>query len=428
MPIFDQGYQHWQGPLAGYQWRWLAVARHGIKATLKGKIVKIMLLGAWMPAIILVVILAMWGLLEQQAESVLNFLKQTPLPPEFLAKPQEYRSAVWTILYNYFFQAELFWTVLLVLAVGPSLISKDLRFNALPLYFSRPIRRIDYFVGKLGVIAFFIAATTIVPAVVAYISGIAFSLDLSVIRDTHRLLWGSLLYGLIITLSAGTLMLAMSSLTRRSIYVGITWAGFCLLTAAVSGILIGIQVATQQQELTNAEMEKWMADHPPPEGVEMRNNRPVWRGRHFQMDPSMSETEKVAFKWRQEWLQAYGKASNRAEEKSGQDAMANADWRPAISYTTNLSHVGGTILDVESAWLLIGRTIEKPRAAAAPMIAFKSGGRVPKDLLQPANERRLAEQFVPQFPWQMSAGVLFGLWLFSVMVLATRVKSLDRLK
>ena len=41
----------------------------------------------------------------------------------------------------------------LVLLVGPELISQDLRFNAMPLYFARPVRRLDYFVGKLGVIA-----------------------------------------------------------------------------------------------------------------------------------------------------------------------------------------------------------------------------------------------------------------------------------
>ena len=35
-------------------------------------------------------------------------------------------------------------------AINPSL-HKNLRFNAIPLYFSRPLRRFDYFVGKLGV-------------------------------------------------------------------------------------------------------------------------------------------------------------------------------------------------------------------------------------------------------------------------------------
>ncbi len=51
--------------------------------------------------------------------------------------------------------------------VGPNLISQDLRFNAIPLYFSRPVRRFDYFLGKLGVIATFLAAVSIVPAVAA---------------------------------------------------------------------------------------------------------------------------------------------------------------------------------------------------------------------------------------------------------------------
>ena len=50
--------------------------------------------------------------------------------------------------------------------------------------------------GKLGVIGFFLAATVIVPAVGAYALGVAFSLDLGVIRDTHHLLWGGILYGL----------------------------------------------------------------------------------------------------------------------------------------------------------------------------------------------------------------------------------------
>ena len=74
--------------------------------------------------------------------------------------------------------------MILVLLVGPGLISQDLRFNALPLYFSRPLRRFDYFLGKLGVIGFFLGAVAIVPAVVAYVLGVVFSLDLGVVRDT----------------------------------------------------------------------------------------------------------------------------------------------------------------------------------------------------------------------------------------------------
>src|SRR5438876_10211400 len=122
-----------------------------------------------------------------------------------IAKPQDYRSAVWTIFYSFFFKAELASALFLVLIVGPNLISRDLRLNALPLYFSRPLRRIDYLLGKLGVIGAFLAAVVISPAIFAYVLGVAFSFQLSVIQQTYRLLGASMLYCLIIVVSAGTL-------------------------------------------------------------------------------------------------------------------------------------------------------------------------------------------------------------------------------
>src|SRR5439155_25053974 len=132
---------------------------------------------------------------------------------------------------------------------GPTLVSRDLRFNALPLYLSRPVRRIDYFAGKLGVIAFFLVATQVAPAAVAYLLGVAFSLDVGVVKDTYRLLWAGPLYGLVITLSAGTLMLALSSLSRRSIYVGLAWTGFVSLTLMLSGALMGIHIETERHQI-----------------------------------------------------------------------------------------------------------------------------------------------------------------------------------
>src|SRR5262249_56378721 len=103
---------------------------------------------------------------------------------------------------------------------GPGLISRDLRFNALPLYMSRPLTRLDYFLGKLGVIGALVAAVAVGPAAVAYIVGVAFSLDLRVVKDTYHVLLASIAYGLLITLSVGTLILAMSSLSRRAPYRG----------------------------------------------------------------------------------------------------------------------------------------------------------------------------------------------------------------
>jgi ABC-type transport system involved in multi-copper enzyme maturation permease subunit len=443
MPIFDQGYQHWTGPLSGHAWRWLAVARHGVRATLKSRLVRWFLFAAWAPALALVAVLAVWGLLEQQAESVLTVLKQI-LPAEMVAQPREFRSAVWTIAYSFFFKAELAMALFLVLVVGPNLVSRDLRFNALPLYFSRPLRRIDYFVGKLGVIGFFLAVTQVGPAVVAYLFGIAFSLDVGVIRDTHRLLWGGALYGLVITLSAGTLMLALSSLSRRSIYVGLAWAGFVLLTGMVSGMLMGVHIAMVHQQTMGNGMEGWVKDHPPPAGVRMYGSWPSIRyempkpgdkggGRMVpERDPAThpapftAAEEKAARRWYDDWTAARNRLRDDATATLA--AESRTDWRAVVSYSNNLGRMGDLLLGTDAAWVTIGQAVERPRAAFGPMANLQAGGRLPRELTGPANDRRLADQFVWQYPWTWSAGVLGGLWLLSLAVLTTRVKSLDRLK
>jgi hypothetical protein len=86
------------------------------------------------------------------------------------------------------------------------------------------------------------------------------------------------------------------------------------------------------------------------------------------------------------------------------------------------------LLGTDAAWVTIGRAIERPRAAFGPMAAMHAGGRLPKEVTGAANDRVLADTMVSQFPWSWSAGVLGGLWLLSVVVLSSRVKSLDRLK
>jgi ABC-2 type transport system permease protein len=240
MPIFDQGYQHWHGELSGHTWRWLTITRQGVQAQLRNRLPRLVVLLAWIPALALAAVLVFWGLFEQQSSLItplLAFVRN--LPPEIQNGPRNFRISIWTIAYQYFFQVQMFFSMILVLLVGPSLISQDLRFNAIPLYFSRPLRRFDYFVGKLGVIAVYLGAVAIVPALLAYLLGVCFSFDLNVVTDTARLCLASVAYGLVIVVSAGTLMLAISSLSRSSGYVGAFWVGIWFVSGAVAGILMG---------------------------------------------------------------------------------------------------------------------------------------------------------------------------------------------
>ena len=424
MPIFDQGYQNWNGPLTGHGARWRAVARHGVKSLLKSWIVRLLMLVAWLPAVALVAVLTLWGLLENQAESIIQFLSRM-LPPELIARPHEFRVAVWTIAYSYFFKAELLFSLFLVLVVGPNLVSRDLRFNALPLYLSRPLRRIDYFAGKLGVIAFFLFLTMVGPAVGAYLLGLAFSRDLGVVRDTHHLLWGGIVYGAVVTLSAGTLMLALSALSRRSIYVGLAWAGLVFLTHTVSNALVAVRYDAERRAIVNDGIRDWVKDNPPPRGQELSGGRyptrrydPKLEGKPVDQWP---EEDQAREKWRQQWSRAYSELTAKAE--ASRAAQGATDWRPLLSYANNLDRLGDTFLNTEAAWLLVGRTAERPRQ----MVKGPAAARVP-GVVEPANERRLVNRMVWQHPWYWSGGVLVGVWLVSVFVLSFRVKSLDRLK
>jgi ABC-2 type transport system permease protein len=313
--------------------------------------------------------------------------------------------------------------------VGPNLVSRDLRFNALPLYLSRPVRRVDYFLGKLGVIGFFLAAIVIVPAIGAYALGVAFSLDLGVIRDTHHLLWGGILYGIVITFASGTLMLALSALSRRSIYVGIAWAGLIFLSHMLSSALRGINDDIERQQIVREDIAEWVKDHPPPKGTEMRGSYPTgpWpqprrATKQGEPVPELTREEKARERWFEGWRKALDEASAKAE--AARAARSYSDWRPMLSYANNLDRIGDVLLDADGAWELIGRTIERPRQLMGP---FAKGRGVPVSS-GPPNDRRLAERMVWQFPWYWSAAVLGGVCLFSTFVLSRRVKSLDRLK
>lgn len=381
MPIFDQGYQHWSGELSGHTWRWMAIARQGVRVGLKGRVVRYVLFAAWIPALLLVLVLCLWGLLERQSSMVSGVMQiMRSVQPNLVADPVHYRVDIWRLSYSYFLHAELWFSMILVLLVGPGLISQDLRFNALPLYFSRPLRRRDYFLGKLGVIVVLLGLVTIVPALVAYILGLLFSLDLTILRDTSGILLASISYGLIIAVSAGVLVLALSALSRNSRYVALMWLGIWFV-----GGIIGTSLQAVDSEQRRHSYYR-----------EISVMRPDRRNESLSRD----ERTKQMNEWRQ--------ARARADEKYrvAELEFSKKDWRPLISYAANLSRLGQQLLGTNETWQTLSKLQPDPAA----------------------RDRLLATYMGPQFPWYWSAGVLLGLFGLSACILNFSIKSLDKLK
>lgn len=384
MPIFDQGYQHWSGKLSGNAGRWYTITRHGIRVGMKNILLRLLVITSWVPAVGLVVMLCEWGLLERNSPYA-DVLKPmlTPLPEAMLADPRHYRVEFWTICFHYFFRWQLPFSMLVVLLVGPGLISLDLRFNALPLYFSRPLRRIDYFVGKLGVVGWFLAMVIIFPPVIAYVFGLAFSLDLTIIKDTLPLLLASVAYAVVIVVSAGALILALSSLSRNSRYVALFWIALWFVSLAVGNLLDAIYAEQTRHQVYQRQyaMQSQQMAQPP--------GKPL--------TPEQQRAQQLAFE----------EQRKKAQEEflAEETRAAEGNWRPLLSYTANLSRLGEQLLRTEKA---------------------------KRDIcsLYPADVRdfMLVRWLDDRYPWYWSAAVLTVLLGLSVCLLNSRVRSLDRLK
>jgi hypothetical protein len=360
-------------------------------------------------------------LVEKKTGPVLAILKDL-LAPDVLADPKQFRLPVWTLAFSFFFKTQMFFIMLLVAVAGPGLISGDLRFNALPLYFARPLTRFDYFLGKLGVIGILVAAVAVLPAVFAYVIGLCFSMDIGVIKDTWKILLASVAYGLVVTVSTGSLVLAMSSLTRRSLYVGIAWAGLWIISGSVGGAMMGIHREQLGENIYREEMTRWLTENPPPPGVPRPSpfdgywGPPRSQVGFFGGGPRLGAKNKNDH-WREEWLAATIDARSKVRVRRSEELRR--DWRPLFSYVANLERISDQLLNTDGAWVTIGKAVVRAQKVVP------GPGRAN---LEAPDERELAEQIVPQYPWQWSAGVLAGLLGLSSWILTTRVKSLDRLK
>ena len=73
----------------------------------------------------------------------------------------------------------------LVAAVaGPPLVANDLRTRTFLIYFARPVSRLDYVIGKTGVLVVLLALVTLLPSLMLYILSILFSPSLGTVVQT----------------------------------------------------------------------------------------------------------------------------------------------------------------------------------------------------------------------------------------------------
>lgn len=223
MPVYDRGYTHWEPSGRGANPAWWVIARRGITQPLKKRWLLVLLLAAWVPAIVKAVTIY----LKLKAGDIADLLGGgwTSIDPSgFLA----------------FMEGQRFFVFVLLAIVGAGLVATDRRDNGLSLYFSRPLGLTSYIGGKSAVIMFFYFMVTLFPVyalcVFAYvIAPDATGLDLLLLTPLR-----ATVYCVVAGASISLVLLAFSSLGKRSIFVMVWWAIMVSGTETIGAIAEGL--------------------------------------------------------------------------------------------------------------------------------------------------------------------------------------------
>ena len=214
MPIHDQGYRHYSGQRAPHGGAWWVIARTHMMSSVRYRWFIVVLVVAWVPFVVRAVQIYFASTNAQVAQ----LLATTPDTfREFLS------------------QQRLF--VFLVIIMQSGLIADDRRTNALQLYLSKPLTRIEYILGKLIPPLAFVLGVTLLPAVVLLILQIVFAGSLTFLSANLFLMPAIVLFSLVQALLSAFAIVALSSLSKSRRFVAVMYAGIVFFTAAVYQVL-----------------------------------------------------------------------------------------------------------------------------------------------------------------------------------------------
>lgn len=217
MPIHDQGYRRYAGDRAAAGRAWQVIAQAGVRGIISQRKFLFLLLLAWAPFIVRAV----------QFYLASNFQQAT-----FLAPSAE--------TFREFLDQQGVFVFFVTIYVGAGLIANDRRANALQLYLSKPLTRFEYIAGKMAILFLFLLLVTWAPAISLLIVQVAFTGSLTFLVQHLYLLPAITLFSLIQILLAAMTMLALSSMSTSSRFVGIMYAGVMFFTSALFSAMRGI--------------------------------------------------------------------------------------------------------------------------------------------------------------------------------------------
>jgi len=227
MPISEQGYSHWQGTFVERRWPWWPITRLGIRLAFKRKFFKFIFSVALGPAML-------FSAGVYVSERLEDFQSMLRGPSRFLEVNPAYFKSYFTN------EPMLFMMVIVLVLAGAGLICDDLKYNSLQLYFSRPLRKRDYFFGKMFTLFFFLFLMTLIPGLLFVLLKIIFAGSFKFLAEYPWLPLSVIAFSILITLFFAFYTLLISSLSKNRRYVSILLFLVYVFSDMFFGIFYGI--------------------------------------------------------------------------------------------------------------------------------------------------------------------------------------------
>ena len=141
--------------------------------------------------------------------------------------------------------------ILLVGITAPPLIAHDVRSRAFLIYFSRPILRWEYILGKMGTVAFFLAMIIAIPTLLLYVAGVVLSPGFSVVLETWDLPIRIIVTSIAVIIPTTAVALMLSSLTTESRYAGFGWFAIWIIGYVTYGALSAFSAVNYNETSTD---------------------------------------------------------------------------------------------------------------------------------------------------------------------------------
>jgi len=153
MAVYEVTYKPYLGKLTPDWSRFLVIPRHAFRDVFKSKIFTAFFVVCFIPLLVEAILIYLHHNVNALAILKVNVRELLPIDASF---------------FRTFVSLQASFAFLVVLLVGPPLVARDLRNNALPLYLCRPFTRTEYVAGKMSVLLILLSLITWIPQLLLF--------------------------------------------------------------------------------------------------------------------------------------------------------------------------------------------------------------------------------------------------------------------